>query len=91
MHINFRVTKDLRERLDKRPSSDWSPSEVSEVLSECSVFVTAALLKDFLRSLPDCLLMCQHYRSWVGLAREHEQQQQQQQQQNKAVVDPVKR
>ncbi len=59
--------------------SSWSSPEL---FTECSVFVTAALLKDFLRSLPDCLLMCQHYRSWVRLAREFE---------DKKEVDPVKR
>ncbi len=76
---NARVTKDLRERLD-RDRGCWRDPEV--LFSECSVFVTAALLKDFLRSLPDCLLMCQHYRSWVRLARDFEE---------KKAVDPVKR
>ncbi len=71
------MTKDLREKLDR---GDFSSA--SNLFEECSVFVTAALLKDFLRSLPDCLLMCQHYRSWVGLAKEFEQSK---------VVDPVKR
>ncbi len=33
--------------------------------SKISVFVTAALLKDFLRSLPDCLLQSDNYNSWM--------------------------
>ncbi len=62
---NARVTKDLRERLDNGDHLDGGTGhKTCTDFSECSVFVTAALLKDFLRSLPDCLLMCQHYR-WV--------------------------
>ena len=74
---NARVTKDLREKLDKDPKA----VDV-DFFSECSVFVTAALLKDFLRSLPDCLLMCKHYASWVRLAKDFEADKR---------VDPVKR
>ena len=29
------------------------------------MFVAAALLKDLLRSLPDCLLMCDNYSAWT--------------------------
>ena len=35
---------------------------------EISVFVTAALVKDFLRSLPDCLLQCDKYSAWTEAA-----------------------
>merc|ERR1712223_1170410 len=41
---NVRMMRDLRERLDEGEEVDWT---------EISVFVTAALLKDLLRSLPD--------------------------------------
>ena len=51
-------------------------------MGECSVFVAAALLKDLLRSLPDCLLMCGHYAEWVQLAEAYA---------DNKVVDPVKR
>ena len=51
-------------------------------LGECSVFVAAALLKDLLRSLPDCLLMCGHYAEWIQLAEAYA---------DNKVVDPVKR
>ena len=46
------------------------------------MFVAAALLKDLLRSLPDCLLMCGHYAEWVQLAEAYA---------DNKVVDPVKR
>ena len=44
--------------------------------------MAAALLKDLLRSLPDCLLMCGHYAEWVQLAEAYA---------DNKVVDPVKR
>ena len=50
------MMKELRDRLDEGEEVNWS---------EISVFVTAALLKDFLRSLPDCLLMCDNYSAWT--------------------------
>ena len=53
---NVRMMKELRDRLDEGEDVNWS---------EISVFVTAALLKDFLRSLPDCLLMCDNYSAWT--------------------------
>ncbi|XP_059082791.1 uncharacterized protein LOC131880234 isoform X3 [Tigriopus californicus] len=57
---NARAMRELREKLDQNEVVDFT---------ECSVFVTAALLKDFLRSLPDCLLMCEHYNTWNQLAQ----------------------
>ena len=48
--------RDLRDKLDEGETVDWS---------EISVFVTAALVKDLLRSLPDCLLMCDNYSAWT--------------------------
>lgn len=53
---NVRMMKELRDRLDEGEEVNWS---------EISVFVTAALLKDLLRSLPDCLLMCDNYSAWT--------------------------
>ena len=53
---NVRMMRDLRERLDDGEHVDWS---------EISVFVTAALLKDLLRSLPDCMLLCEDYTAWT--------------------------
>ena len=65
--------REIREKLDLEEPVDFT---------ECSVFVTAALLKDFLRSLPDCLLMCEHYQSWIQLAKEFA---------DNKILDPVKR
>merc|ERR1719347_1131076 len=48
--------RDLRDKLDDGESVDWT---------QISVFVIAALLKDLLRSLPDCLLQCDNYSAWV--------------------------
>lgn len=53
---NVRAMRDLRDKLDDGETVDWS---------EISVFVTAALVKDLLRSLPDCLLMCDNYSAWT--------------------------
>ena len=64
------MTQELRDRLDEGEEVNWA---------EISVFVTAALLKDLLRyddddndddddllrSLPDCLLMCESFTSWT--------------------------
>ena len=50
------MMKELRDRLDEGEEVNWT---------EISVFVTAALLKDLLRSLPDCLLMCDNYSAWT--------------------------
>ena len=70
---NARAMRELRERLDNAEDVDFA---------ECSVFVAAALLKDLLRSLPDCLLMCGHYAEWIQLAEAYA---------DNKVVDPVKR
>ena len=56
---NVRAMRDLRDKLDEGEEVDWS---------EISVFVTAALVKDFLRSLPDCLLQCDNYSVWTEAA-----------------------
>jgi hypothetical protein len=53
---NVRMMRDLRERLDEGEEVDWA---------EISVFVTAALMKDLLRSLPDSLLLCEDYSAWT--------------------------
>ena len=53
---NVRAMRDVRDKLDEGEDVDWS---------EISVFVTAALVKDLLRSLPDCLLMCDNYSAWT--------------------------
>merc|ERR1719228_1369350 len=56
---NVRMMRDLRERLDDGEEVDWG---------EISVFVTAALLKDLLRSLPDCMLLSEDYSTWAEAA-----------------------
>ena len=56
---NVRMMRDLRERLDEGEEVDWT---------EISVFVTAALLKDLLRSLPDCMLLSEDYSAWAEAA-----------------------
>ena len=56
---NVRMMRDLRERLDEGEEVDWT---------EISVFVTAALLKDLLRSLPDCMLLSEDYSTWAEAA-----------------------
>ena len=53
---NVRLMRELRDKIDLGEEIDWE---------EISVFVTAALLKDLLRSLPDCLLLCDSYSAWV--------------------------
>ena len=60
---NVRMMRDLRERLDEGEEVDWT---------EISVFVTAALLKDLLRSLPDCMLVCQDYTAWAEAAQAYQ-------------------
>ena len=57
------MMRDLRERLDEGENIDWG---------EISVFVTAALLKDLLRSLPDCLLLCEDYTAWAESATSYQ-------------------
>lgn len=61
---NARAMRELREKLDNS-----APDVAKSDFEQCSVFVTAALFKDFLRSLPDCLLMCQHYETWIKMAK----------------------
>ena len=56
---NVRAMRDLRDKLDEGEEVDWA---------DISVFVTAALVKDFLRSLPDCLLQCDNYSAWTEAA-----------------------
>jgi hypothetical protein len=70
---NARAMREVRDKLDEGEDVD---------LFDCSVFVTAALLKDFLRSLPDSLLMCELYSTWVQLAAKYA---------DAKAVDPVKR
>jgi hypothetical protein len=70
---NARAMRELRGQLDNSEEVDFT---------ECSVFVAAALLKDLLRSLPDCLLMCGHYLEWIQLADAYA---------DNKTVDPVKR
>lgn len=57
---NARAMRELRDKLDH-------DDELVD-FKECSVFVVAALLKDFLRSMPDCLLLCERYSSWIQKA-----------------------
>ncbi|QQP31407.1 Uncharacterized protein FKW44_025006, partial [Caligus rogercresseyi] len=56
---NARAMRELREKIDQNEKIDFE---------ECSYLFVAALLKDFLRSLPDCLLQCPNmtngYGSW---------------------------
>ncbi|XP_040573451.1 uncharacterized protein [Lepeophtheirus salmonis] len=60
---NARAMRELREKIDQNEKVDFE---------ECSVFVVAALLKDFLRSLPDCLLQCPKYDEWIRIGTEYE-------------------
>ncbi|XP_070567482.1 rho GTPase-activating protein 20-like isoform X2 [Ptychodera flava] len=53
---NARVCRELREKLE-------SDEEIS--FDDYSVLVTATVIKDFLRSLPDCVLCCNLYSSWL--------------------------
>uniref|UniRef100_A0A1B6K974 Rho-GAP domain-containing protein n=1 Tax=Graphocephala atropunctata TaxID=36148 RepID=A0A1B6K974_9HEMI len=52
---NARLVRELRDKLDSGESVVWE---------HVPVLVTAALLKEFLRSLPDPLLTCQLYPQW---------------------------
>ncbi len=60
---NARAMRELRDKLD-------SCNEKAAEFDDCSVFVTAALLKDFLRSLPDCLLRCEHFKTWLSYSQD---------------------
>ena len=72
---NVRAMREVREQLDEfDPSAAPVDGESGvDIGNSCkqvdwstiSVFVTAALLKDFLRSLPDCLLQSDNYNSWI--------------------------
>ena len=56
---NARLVRELREKLD---SGDDVPD-----LENVHITAVAALLKDFLRSLPDCLLCSDLYEEWLDL------------------------
>lgn len=58
---NARVCRELREKLNRLNV------DCSDELGETNIFVLAVLIKDFLRSLPDCLLMCQLYLEWLAI------------------------
>jgi hypothetical protein len=72
---NVRAMREVREQLDEfdplaAPVDGESGVDIGNSCkqvdwSTISVFVTAALLKDFLRSLPDCLLQSDNYNSWI--------------------------
>lgn len=58
---NARLVRELREKLD---SGDV---EGAVDLDSVQITVVAALLKDFLRSMPDCLLVSDLYEEWLEL------------------------
>ncbi|XP_069987275.1 uncharacterized protein [Penaeus vannamei] len=59
---NARLVRELREKLDS--------GEADSAIELDTVHITAvaALLKDFLRSMPDCLLVADLYEEWLELA-----------------------
>ena len=58
---NARLVRELRDKLD----SPGTSAEAVASLEHVPVFVTAALLKDFLRSLPEPLLGAALYSQWM--------------------------
>ncbi|XP_055947749.1 uncharacterized protein LOC129981100 isoform X4 [Argiope bruennichi] len=53
---NARACRELKEKLEANPECD---------LSNVSVIVLSSLFKEFLRSLPDCLLQSDLYKNWL--------------------------
>ena len=56
---NARQVREIRERIDAGDCIDWSG---------VNAVVTAVVFKDFLRSLPDCLLGSALYDQWLHVA-----------------------
>ena len=56
---NARQVRELHDRLDSEPDVE---------LDDVPIFTVAALFKDFLRSLPDCLLGSHLYSDWLRVA-----------------------
>lgn len=53
---NARVCKEFRAKLESDPNTD---------VSQVPVIVIASVFKEFLRSLPDCVLQSQFYSQWI--------------------------
>ena len=58
---NARQVRELREQLDTNPDGvDWD---------QVPILTVSALLKDFLRSLPDCLLGSNLFHDWLAVSQ----------------------
>ncbi|XP_041739207.2 rho GTPase-activating protein 20-like isoform X1 [Coregonus clupeaformis] len=62
-----KACRELRDRLD-------NGTEDTHTLTHESVFVTAAVFKDFLRNIPGSLLCVNLYEQWVGLMEREEEE-----------------
>nr|XP_045624946.1 uncharacterized protein LOC123774593 isoform X2 [Procambarus clarkii] len=60
---NARLVRELREKLDT------SDADGAIDLDNVHITAVAALLKDFLRSMPDCLLVADLYEEWLELSQ----------------------
>lgn len=65
---NARACRELREKLDVGMFTEVDGVD-RNCLGEASILVLAALLKEFLRCLPDCLLSCVLYDEWMAMPR----------------------
>lgn len=55
------AVRELREKLDSGETVDYS---------QVTAHVTASLLKEFLRKLPDCVLLSEKFNAWMSLLDE---------------------
>ncbi|KAK3893459.1 hypothetical protein Pcinc_002722 [Petrolisthes cinctipes] len=60
---NARLVRELREKLD------LSETEGAVDMESVHITAVAALLKDFLRSMPDCLLLADLYEEWLEVSQ----------------------
>ncbi|XP_053633237.1 uncharacterized protein [Cherax quadricarinatus] len=60
---NARLVRELREKLD------MNEADGTIDLDNVHITAVAALLKDFLRSMPDCLLVADLYEEWLELSQ----------------------
>lgn len=58
---NVRICRELRDKLNA--------VDAECDLENVNILVIAALLKEFLRTLPDCLLLCRLYLDWLNVSR----------------------